>query len=129
MSRFDTGPRAGAPFFLLSTLDARPSSLSHAMFSHVVIFWTYTDKPGAADALIAGAEKYLRPIPGVSSFHAGRMVSSHRDVVDQSYQVALNIQFANKQLQDEYQVHPLHLEFVEKAFKPNCARAVVYDFE
>jgi hypothetical protein len=57
------------------------------------------------------------------------MVPSHREVVDQSYQVALNIQFESKQAQDDYQVHPLHIEFVEKAFKPNCHRVVVYDFE
>ena len=57
------------------------------------------------------------------------MVPSQRPVVDQSYQVALNIQFETKEVQDEYQVHPLHLEFVEKVFKPNCHRVVVYDFE
>ena len=99
------------------------------MFSHVVIFWTDPTKSTAADELISGAEKYLRPIPGLSSFHVGRMVKSERDVVDQSYQVALNLQFASKKLQDDYQLHPLHLEFVEKAFKPNCRRVVVYDFE
>ena len=99
------------------------------MFSHVVIFWTKPELPNAADELVAGAEKYLRPIPGVKSFHIGRMASSHRDVVDQSYQVALNLIFENKQQQDDYQIHPLHLEFVEKAFKPNCQRVVVYDFE
>jgi hypothetical protein len=43
-------------------------------------------KADAADDLIAGAEEYLRDIPGVLSFHIGRMVPSHRDVVDQSYQ-------------------------------------------
>ena len=99
------------------------------MFSHVVIFWTYPDKPNATEELIAGAEQYLRPIPGVRSFHVGRMVKSHRDVVDQSYQVALNLIFDTKQQQDDYQVHPLHIEFVEKAFKPNCQRALIYDFE
>jgi hypothetical protein len=99
------------------------------MFSHVVIFWTNPGKPGAADALAAGAERYLKPIPGVLSFHVGRMVPSHRPVVDQTYQVALNVQFASKQAQDDYQVHPLHLEFVEKVFKPNCAQVRVYDFE
>ena len=98
------------------------------MFSHVVIFWTDPNKPNAAADLIAGAEKYLRPIPGVLQFHIGRMAGSHRPVVDQSYQVALNLVFPSKQAQDEYQVHPQHLEFVEKAFKPNCARCVVYDF-
>jgi hypothetical protein len=99
------------------------------MFSHVVIFWTDPKKPTAVDELMAGAEKYLRPIPGVLSFHIGRMATSHRPVVDQSYQVALNLIFPDQRSQDEYQVHPLHLEFVEKAFKPNCAKVVVYDFE
>jgi FAD/FMN-containing dehydrogenase len=99
------------------------------MFSHVVIFWTKPELPNAADELAAGMEKYLRPIPGVIHFHVGRMVTSPRPVVDQSYQVALNLVFPDKQAQDVYQVHPLHLEFVEKCFKPNCARAVIYDFE
>jgi hypothetical protein len=97
-------------------------------FSHVVIFWADPGKPAAAEELIAGAEKYLRPIPGIVHFHVGRMVPSHRPVVDQTYQVALNVQFRSKQDQDAYQVHPLHLEFVEKAFKPNCVKVVVYDF-
>ena len=99
------------------------------MFSHVVIFWTKPEIANATDELVAGMEKYLRPIPGVLNFHVGRMVKSHRDVVDQSYQVALNLTFPDKAMQDAYQVHPLHLEFVEKCFKPNCARAVIYDFE
>ena len=99
------------------------------MFSHVVIFWTKPEIANATDELVAGMEKYLRPIPGVLSFHVGRMVKSHRDVVDQSYQVALNLIFPDKASQDVYQVHPLHLEFVEKCFKPNCARVVIYDFE
>ena len=63
------------------------------------------------------------------TFHVGKMVTSPRPVVDQSYQVALNLIFDSKQAQDDYQVHPLHIEFVEKVFKPCCARAVIYDFE
>ena len=56
------------------------------------------------------------------------MAPSERDVVDQSYQVALNLQFENKEAEDAYQVHPLHIEFVEKAFKPNCVKVKIYDF-
>ena len=99
------------------------------MFSHVVIFWTDPNNPKASDDLVAGAERYLRPIPGALGFHVGRMVGSARPVVEQSYQVALNITFRDKKSQDDYQVHPLHLEFVEKIFKPNCVKVVVYDFE
>jgi Stress responsive A/B Barrel Domain len=99
------------------------------MFSHIVIFWTKPENPKAADELVAGMNRYLRPIPGVLQFHVGRMVPSERPVVDQSYQVALNILFADKATQDAYQVHPLHVEFVEKVFKPNCAKVIVYDFQ
>ena len=99
------------------------------MFSHVVIFWIDPKNPKAVDDLIAGAEKYLKLVPGVVHFHVGKMVPSHRPVVDQSYQVALNLVFPSKKAQDDYQAHPLHLEFVEKAFKPNCVKCVVYDFE
>jgi len=99
------------------------------MFSHVVIFWTDPAKPNAADELLAGARQYLNQAPGIRHFHVGRMVPSHRPVVDQSYQVALNVVFESKQAQDDYQQHPAHLEFVEKVFKPNCRKVVVYDFE
>ena len=99
------------------------------MFSHVVIFWADPDNPKAADELVAGANQYLASIPGVQHFHVGRMAPSHRRVVDQTYQVALNITFPDKPAQDSYQTHPQHLEFVERVFKPNCKKVVVYDFE
>ncbi len=99
------------------------------MFSHVVIFWTDPANPSAADELLAGAEKYLRSIPGVLSFHVGKMAASHRPVVDQTYQVALNIVFPDKKTQDDYQVHPMHIDFVNHVFKKTCQRAIVYDFE
>ncbi len=97
------------------------------MFSHVVIFWTDPANPQAADELLAGMAKHLQPIPGALHFYAGKMVKSHRDVVDQSYQVALSLVFADKQAQDDYQVHPMHLDFV-KACSPLWKRVLVYDF-
>ena len=99
------------------------------MFSHVVIFWTDPAQPNAVAELIAGAGKYLKAIPGVLQFHVGKMSPSPRSVVDQSYQVALNLVFPNKQAEQEYQAHPQHVEFVEKVFKRVCIKVVVYDFE
>jgi hypothetical protein len=107
---------------------AKVLALYGRMFSHVVIFWTDPSRPDAPDALIAAAKKYLESIPGIVHFHVGNMASSHRDVVDQTYQVALNIQFQSKRAQDEYQEHPQHLEFVKQC-KPLFAKLVVYDFE
>jgi hypothetical protein len=99
------------------------------MFSHVVIFWTDPANPNAADELLAGIEKYLRPIPGILHFHAGKMATSHRPVVDQTYQVGLNIIFPDKKTQHEYQDHPSHQEFVHGVFKRTFHRVLVYDFE
>jgi hypothetical protein len=99
------------------------------MFSHVVIFWTDPAKPGAADAVIVGANKFLKNIPGTTHFHIGKMTGSARPVVDQSYQVALNAVFTSKQAQDDYQVHPQHMEFIAQCVKPFVKKVVVYDFE
>ena len=99
------------------------------MFSHIVIFWTDPAQPNAAAELVAGANQYLKAIPGVIQFHVGKMSPSPRPVVDQSYQVALNLIFPSKAAEQAYQVHPQHLEFVEKVFKRVCTKATIYDFE
>ena len=99
------------------------------MFSHIVIFWTNPADPLAADELIAGANKHLKDIPGILKFHVGKMSPSPRPVVDQSYQVALNLIFPSKAAEQAYQVHPQHIEFVENVFKRTCQKAVIYDFE
>lgn len=99
------------------------------MFSHIVIFWTKPEQPNAADELVAGANQYLKHIPGVLQFHVGKMSPSPRAVVDQSYQVALNLIFPSKAAEQTYQVHPQHIEFVENVFKRVCSKATIYDFE
>ena len=99
------------------------------MFSHVVIFWTDPANPKAPEELIEAGDRYLKNIPGILQYHMGRMAGSARPVVDQTYQVALNVVFTSKQAQDEYQVHPSHVDFVEKVFKRVCKKVVVYDFE
>jgi hypothetical protein len=99
------------------------------MFSHIVVFWTVPLNLGAADELLAGANQLLKNIPGVMQFHIGKMKPSHRPVVEQSYQVALNLIFPNQKAQDDYQVHPRHVEFVEKYVRRLVQKVVVYDFE
>jgi hypothetical protein len=99
------------------------------MVSHIVIFWTDPAQPDAADELIAGVNKYLKDIPGILHFHVGKMSPSPRPVVDQTYQVALNLILSTKQAEQAYQSHPQHIEFVEKVFKRVCKKAVIYDFE
>ncbi len=60
---------------------------------------------------------------------AGKMVKSHRPVVDSTYSVALNLTFADKHSEHAYQSHPQHVEFVEQSVKRLVKKVVVYDFE
>ena len=57
------------------------------------------------------------------------MTPSHRPVVEQSYQVALNVIFPDKKAEQDYQSHPLHLEFITQCVKPLVKKVLVYDFE
>ena len=98
------------------------------MFSHIVIFWTDPAQPNAVAELVAACNDYLKPLPGVQQFHVGQMVGSHRSVVDQTYQVALNMVFPDKPTQDAYQIHPRHVEFGEKYVKRLVKKVLVYDF-
>jgi len=100
---------------------------SPSSFSHVVIFWAKAGVPDAGEKIVAGAEKYLRPIPGVVAFHAGRPVPSPREVVQRDYAAALNLVFATKADEEAYQAHPLHLEFIAQC-APFWERVAVYDF-
>lgn len=99
------------------------------MFSHVVIFWTDPSNPKATDELIAGAERYLKPIPGMLHFHVGRMVPSPRPVVEQSYQVALNTVFPSQEAREAYRAHSRHKQFEEEVLRKTYRKCVVYDFE
>ena len=100
----------------------------YPMITHVVVFWT--DKPHASnrDALLAGAHKLLADIPGALNFRAGSPVSSPRAVVDDSFAVAISMDFATQTDAELYQNHPLHQEFIETCVKPYSKRLVVYDF-
>lgn len=98
------------------------------MITHVVIFWV--DKPHAENKskLLAAAAK-LGEIPGCLNFHTGGPVPSSRGAVDDSFAVAISMDFEDQETADTYQSHPLHKEFLAGAFKDYCKRFVVYDFE
>jgi hypothetical protein len=99
------------------------------MFSHIVVLWADPAKPGAADKIVAAANRLLPGIPGVVKFHAGKMVGSPRPVVEQTYSVALNIIFTSKEAGAAYQTHPQHVGFVTDFVKPLVKKVVIYDFE
>lgn len=97
------------------------------MITHVVIFWL--DKPYAQNRedFFKGA-KTLGNIPDVLEYRCGVAVPSNRGVVDDSFAVGISMTFKDQAVADQYQNHPIHLEFVNKYVKTMVKRFVVYDW-
>jgi hypothetical protein len=96
------------------------------IFIHHVYFWL---KNPASDEdrrkLLNGLEK-LSKVKTIQTFHIGKPADTNRDVIDRSYSVSWMLIFNNKEDQDNYQVDPVHLNFVEEC-KDLWQKVVVYD--
>ncbi len=98
------------------------------MITHVVIFWV--DKPHAENKTkLLEAAATLGEIPGCQNFRVGGPVPSPRGAVDDSFGVAISMDFADAATAQTYQDHPIHTDFITGGFKDYCKRFVVYDFE
>jgi hypothetical protein len=96
------------------------------MFFHAVYFYPREDaQPGDAEALAAGC-RTLSAIPGLTFFQVGHAAGTPREVVDNTYAVALLTAFADVAGHDVYQDHPVHLAFIA-AHKHLWSRVQVYD--
>lgn len=94
---------------------------------HMVYFWMREDgEPGDADKLAAGCKKHLRSIPGVLWLEVGFPAEKTRDVVDDTYGVALLMEFNDNDAQEKYQEHPDHLKFIAEC-SHLWSRVQVYD--
>lgn len=84
-------------------------------FFHNVYFWLNNNDD--AQALANGCHKHLSGIPGVARISVGFPAGTERSVVDNSYGVALLVEFANAEAQNIYQEHPDHLRFISECSK------------
>ncbi len=83
------------------------------MFAHIVYFYPReSPQPGDAQELLAGL-KTLSQIPGLKLFETGIPAQTPREVVDNSYLVALITGFDDVAGHDFYQDHPIHLAFID----------------
>jgi hypothetical protein len=99
------------------------------MFVHVVLFWMKPGAPaGAREQLKTDCETYLGKIPTVRQVWAGHPAMTPREVVDNSYDVGLCVVLDDATAHDEYQVHDLHKQFIERN-KANWDRVQIYDFK
>lgn len=101
--------------------------MNNTAFFHAVYF--YGDAGATAQdaqALIDGCRKHLPGIAGITFFEVGLPAGTQRDVVDNSYLVALLVGYESSEAHDRYQDHPDHLRFIDEN-KHLWSRVVVFD--
>lgn len=111
----------------VSRIEGTSSDEMKNVFLHQVYFWLKNPGSEADRAkLIEGLRKYLPQIEVLQHYHIGVPAGTQRTVVNGSYDLSWLAVFKNKADQDTYQVHPLHLKFVEE-YGPLFEKVVVFD--
>lgn len=95
--------------------------------SHVVLCWL--KEPGNEGQRLQLMDRSLgfSSIPGVLDVKAGTALDSDRPVVDDSFDVAVIIDFESLEALHAYESHPLHKKAVEELLKPLTSRVLIYD--
>jgi len=102
--------------------------LVHRM-THTVFFWLRSDLSADDRSGFEAGLRLLLTIPGATRAVIGRPAATpKREVIDDSYDWALELDFPSLADQDAYQAHPTHVDFVAEQ-KAKWDRVRVYDFE
>ena len=116
-------------FLLCSASKARHFPVVVKERSHVVLCWL--KEPGNAKHRnqIIEVSKSFQKIPGVLEVRAGQVVSSEREIVDDSFDVAILVIVPDQKRLTEYLDHPIHQKAKKDALIPLVDKIIVYDFK
>jgi len=94
---------------------------------HTVFFWSKEGTTAEQKAAFAKGLEKLGTCPQIHSYYWGPPAPTEaREVVDNSYDYAINVHFASVEDQNAYQSEPIHLEFIEN-HKDIWDKVIVYD--
>jgi hypothetical protein len=97
------------------------------MLVHTVIFWLKKDLSEDQKVVFTNEVKTLGEISSVESFHLGTPAPTpKRPVIEDSYDYAITVVLKDMHAHDDYQVDPIHLDFIDKC-KDMWERVVIYD--
>ena len=96
---------------------------------HVGLVWL--KEPGNAahrQQIVAAAHAFAREIPEVQFLSVGQSPPSPSPYVDDSFDVCVVMQFADRAAMERYNQHPVHQKAAHEAFLPLSKKIVFYDF-
>lgn len=119
-----------ALLLLLGGCSQMPASQSRdGRVNHLILIWLKDSGNLEQRQQIIEATRTLRQIPGVISVRVGSVIPSDRSVVDDSFDVGVQMLFADRQSMKRYTANPEHLRTVNQVVMPLTKRLVIYDFE
>ncbi len=108
-------------------------SLVHAendnKVSHVVLVWLKEPGNIAMRKQFIEASSALNNLPGVLNRHVGMVIQSDKQIIDDTFDIAVTVTLKDKQALQAYMNNPTHKQIIEKKLKPLVNRIVVYDFQ
>lgn len=107
-----------------------PKPVSGGKLFHVGLVWL--KEPGNAahrQQIVAAAHAFAREIPEVQFLSVGQSPPSPHPMVDDSFDVCVVMQFADKAAMDRYNQHPVHQKAANEAFLPLSKKILFYDFK
>ncbi len=113
----------------LVTFSAAPlAQADESSVIHVVLLWL--NEPGNVEHRreLIEVSRSFASIPGIVSVKVGTPVVSEREVVDDSFDVGLYLEFRSRNALDAYRSHPAHVQAIANALQPLVAKSVIYDF-
>lgn len=94
------------------------------MVRHTVIFKFKASVDIAGVKKFFVAAKELASIPGVQNFESLKQISAKNN-----FEYGLSMEFANEELYEQYNKHPLHVQFIEKYWLPFVKEFMEIDYE
>lgn len=95
-------------------------------FVHVVNFWLKKDLSQSDIIKFETGLLALKGIETIIAFNVGKPAPTDRPVIDRSYSYCLLTVFADSKGHDVYQLHELHLNFLENC-KNLWEKVLIYD--
>ena len=97
------------------------------MLVHTVIFWLKNNLSNEERNTFFKEVATLGTIPSVEDFHLGTPAQTpKRPVIDDSYDCAVTVVLQDLAAQDQYQIDPIHQEFIDTC-SSFWERVVIYD--
>jgi hypothetical protein len=106
-----------------------PKPVPPGKLFHVGLVWL--KEPGNAahrQQIVAAAHAFAREIPEVQFLSVGQSPPSPSPYVDDSFDVCLVMQFADRAAMERYNQHPVHQKAAQEAFLPLSKKILFYDF-